>query len=37
MIIKIFGRISEADRKDYLRILMQIKDILSQEENSPEK
>ena len=29
MIIKIFGNISEADRKDYLRILMQIKDILA--------
>jgi len=31
MIIKIFGKISEADRKNYLRILMQIRDILGQE------
>lgn len=31
MVIKIFGRISEADRYDYLRILMQIKDILAKE------
>lgn len=31
MVIKIFGRISEVDRQDYLRILMQIKDILTQE------
>ena len=29
MVIKIFGNISERDRKDYLRILMQIKDILT--------
>ncbi len=29
MIISIFGKISDADRKDYLRILMQIKEILS--------
>lgn len=36
MIIKIFGSISEADRQDYLRILMQIKDILTQE-NSAKK
>ena len=28
MIIKIFGKISEADRRDYLRILMHIRDIL---------
>ncbi len=28
MLIKIFGKISEPDRKDYLRILMQIRDIL---------
>jgi len=31
MIIKIFGKISETDRQDYLRILTQIKDILVQE------
>jgi DNA-binding MarR family transcriptional regulator len=31
MIIKIFGRISEPDRRDYLRILIQIKDILTKE------
>jgi DNA-binding MarR family transcriptional regulator len=30
MIISIFEKISEADRKDYLRILMQIKEILDQ-------
>lgn len=29
MVIKIFGRISEADRQDYLRILLQIEDILT--------
>ncbi len=29
MIISIFGKISETDRLDYLRILMQIKEILS--------
>ena len=28
MIIDIFGKISDSDRSDYLRILMQIKDIL---------
>lgn len=27
-LIKVFGRISEADRQDYLRILLQIKEIL---------
>lgn len=32
MIISIFGKISETDRRDYLRILMQIKEILSQPE-----
>ncbi len=31
MVIKIFGKISEKDRQDYLRILMQIRDILTQE------
>ena len=31
MLIKVFGRISEADRQHYLRILMQIKDILVKE------
>lgn len=30
MIINIFGKISETDRLDYLRILMQIKEILNQ-------
>jgi DNA-binding MarR family transcriptional regulator len=29
MIIKIFGKIPETDRHDYLRILMQIKEILT--------
>lgn len=29
LVIKIFGKISEADRHSYLRILMQIKDILN--------
>jgi 5'-methylthioadenosine phosphorylase len=29
MVIKIFGKISENDRNDYLRILMQIKNILT--------
>lgn len=32
MVVKIFGQISSADRKDYLRILMQIKDILTRQE-----
>jgi len=32
MVMRIFGKISEADRRDYLRILMQIKEILSKEE-----
>jgi DNA-binding MarR family transcriptional regulator len=32
MVIKIFGKISEADRREYLRILMQIKDVLSAKE-----
>ncbi|MCX5705390.1 MAG: MarR family transcriptional regulator [Candidatus Omnitrophica bacterium] len=31
MIIKIFGKISETDRQDYLRILLQIKEILLKE------
>ena len=31
MIIKIFGKISEMDRQDYLRILTQIKNILTQD------
>ena len=31
MIIKTFGRISDKDRQDYLRILLQIRDILSTE------
>ncbi len=34
MILKIFGRISEQDRQDYLRILMQIRDILAKEETA---
>lgn len=34
MIIKIFGSISEGDRKDYLRILMQIKEILTKESSA---
>lgn len=35
MIIKIFGKISETDRQDYLRILLQIKEILVKENSSP--
>ncbi len=31
-VIHIFGRISESERQDYLRILMRIKDILTTEE-----
>lgn len=31
MTLKIFGKISEKDRADYLRILLQIKEILSKE------
>jgi len=31
MLIKIFGKISESDRQDYLRILLQIKEILLKE------
>ena len=34
MIIKIFGKISEIDRHDYLRILLQIKEILLKENYS---
>jgi DNA-binding MarR family transcriptional regulator len=33
MVIKIFGQISVADRQDYLRILLQIKNILTQQES----
>ncbi len=29
MVIRIFGKISEADRREYLRILMQIREILT--------
>jgi DNA-binding MarR family transcriptional regulator len=32
MVIRIFGKISEGDRRDYLRILNQIKDILLKSE-----
>jgi DNA-binding MarR family transcriptional regulator len=32
-VIRIFSQISEDDRKEYLRILMQVKDILDQEES----
>ena len=31
MIVKLFGKISESDRQEYLRILLQIKDILTKE------
>jgi len=31
MIMRIFGKVSVADRRDYLRILMQIKEILTKE------
>jgi len=31
MVIKIFGKISEKDRREYLRILMHIKEILAKE------
>ena len=33
LVIKIFGQISENDRGEYLRILMQVKDILDKEES----
>jgi len=33
-ILKIFGKLSEKDRFDYLRILMQIREVLSGENNS---
>lgn len=36
MIINIFGRLSRADRENYLRILMRIKDILSKEKEDIE-
>ncbi len=36
MAIKAFGRVSQQDRSDYLRILLQVKDILSSD-NSNEK
>lgn len=32
MVIKIFGKVSEQDRSDYLRVLMRIRDILSKED-----
>ncbi|MDP2044477.1 MAG: hypothetical protein Q8K15_04840, partial [Candidatus Omnitrophota bacterium] len=32
-VTKIFGQISENDRGEYLRILMQVKDILDKEES----
>lgn len=34
MLIKIFGKLSGKDRGDYLRILMQIKDILNEEDSA---
>jgi DNA-binding MarR family transcriptional regulator len=37
MILKIFGKISDKDRRDYLRILMQIRDILVTGSNSNTK
>ncbi len=37
MIIKIFGKISETDRQDYLRILLQIKEILLKENSNLHK
>lgn len=33
MILNIFGKISERDRQDYLRILMRVKDVLIQNSN----
>jgi DNA-binding MarR family transcriptional regulator len=33
MLIKIFGQISEASRRDYLRILMEIREILMQDKH----
>jgi DNA-binding MarR family transcriptional regulator len=36
MIIRIFGKISMQDRQEYLRILMQIKDILTEENSHTE-
>lgn len=35
MVIKIFDKISQTDRQDYLRILMQIRNILTQEKKIP--
>jgi DNA-binding MarR family transcriptional regulator len=32
-VIRIFGQLSERDREDYLRILMQVKDVLDKEES----
>jgi len=29
MIIDVFGRVSETDRSDYLRVLMKIKEVLT--------
>ncbi|MDP2937658.1 MAG: MarR family transcriptional regulator [Candidatus Omnitrophota bacterium] len=34
MFIEIFGSISEVDRQDYLRILMQIRDVLARESST---
>ncbi|MDP2940016.1 MAG: MarR family transcriptional regulator [Candidatus Omnitrophota bacterium] len=34
MIIKIFGRLSQTDRQDYLRILLQILEILNKKESN---
>ena len=36
MTIKVFGKISEADRRDYLRILTKIKDVLTKEDSKLE-
>jgi DNA-binding MarR family transcriptional regulator len=36
MLVKVFGKVSEKDRQDYLRILTQIKDILLKEKQNKE-
>ncbi len=36
-VMRIFGKISEADRRNYLRILTQIKEILSKEDRGADK
>ncbi|MEW6008623.1 MAG: MarR family transcriptional regulator [Candidatus Omnitrophota bacterium] len=35
MVIKVFGKISEKDRQDYLRVITKVKEIVSKENGSP--